>query len=117
MAPKLPDAKLIDLVTTIDSEVFTSQSGPMAWGTIEVCYISEGYEPKVTIKVPVPVLPAQSEAQQRDEALRRARTLIDHACVAMGSQPAVPPDLGEMLEGLAEELGIRSPTTKSARRA
>lgn len=110
-------AKLTDLVTTIDSEIFAAPSGPMAWGTVELCYTCEGLEPKVTIKVPVPALAAQSEAQQRLEALRRARKLIDHACVALGTQPAPAPDLSEMLEGLAEELGVKPPTTRPARRA
>jgi len=118
MAPKLPDAKLTDLVTTVDSEVFASPAGPMAWATVDICYTAEGLEPKVTIKVPVPVVAAQSEAQQRAEALRRARKLIDHACVAVQPQPETT-DVAEMLEGLAEELGVLPPTAapKRARRA
>jgi hypothetical protein len=127
MATKLPSAKITDLVTTVDSGVFVAPTGPMAWGTVEICYTSEGLEPKVTIKVPVPADGAQSEAQQRAETLRRARKLIDHACTAIQFLPEAAQetaqdtaqDPGEMLEGLAEELGIRAPATapKSARRA
>jgi len=117
MASRLPSAKLTDLVTTVDSEVFAAPTGPMAWGTVEISYTSEGLEPKVTIRVPVPVVAAQSEAQQRAEALRRARKLIDHACTAI--QPEESQDAEEVLEGLAEELGIRPPRTsaKPGRRA
>ena len=119
MASKLPSAKITDLVTTVDSAVFAAPAGPMAWGTVEICYSSEGLEPKVIIKVPVPAQPAQSEAQQRAEALRRARKLIDHACTAIQFLPEAAQetaqdaaqDSAEMLEGLAEELGIRAPTT------
>jgi len=57
MAPKssdeLPAAKLTDLLTTIDSGSFIAPSGPMAWGTVEISYASEGLEPKVSIRVPV----------------------------------------------------------------
>ncbi len=114
MVAKLPDAQLTDLVTTIGSEVYGSPSGSMNWATVDICYSSEGLEPKVTIKVPVAA--GQSEAQQRAEALRRARKLIDHACLAMETQQMPVGDLAEMLQGLAEELGAKSPS-RSARRA
>ena len=121
MAPKpvgeITAANLTDLVTTIDSGTFISPSGPMSWGTVDICYASEGLEPKVIIKVPVPIMPGQSEAEQRNEALRRARKMLEHACVARGSQPAPVSDLAEMLEELAEELGVRPPTAEPPPRA
>jgi hypothetical protein len=61
----------------------------MVLGAVEICYASEGLEPRVTIKVPVSVVANQSDAQRRDEALRRARKLIDHACTAIEFQSEV----------------------------
>ena len=112
MASKLPRSKITDLVTTVDAEVFSSRAGPMVWGAVEIFYASEGLEPRVTIKVPVPVVANQSETQRRDEALRRARKLIDHACTAIELQPDVSEGIPEMIEGLAEELGVLPPTTR-----
>jgi hypothetical protein len=119
MAPKLPTAKIADLVTTVDNEVFSSSAGPVVWGTVEISYTSQGLKPLVVIKVPVPVVAAQSEVQRRAEALRRARKLIDHACVAIEAEPEQSPGIREALTGLAEELGVLPPTTaaKRARRA
>jgi hypothetical protein len=118
MASKLPRAKITDLITTVDIEVFTSPAGPMVWGAVEISYASEGLRPQVTIKVPVPVVASQTDAQRRAEALRRARKLIDHACAAIEPEPEEG-GVREMVEGLAEELGVLPPTAapKRARRA
>jgi len=109
MASKLTRSKIIDLVTTIDCEVVTSALGPMVWGTVEIRYTSEGIEPLVTIKVPVPLVAMQSDAERRAEALRRARNLIDHACAAIEIDHE--PSISETLEGIAEELGVIAPTS------
>jgi hypothetical protein len=112
MASKLPTAKMIDLVTTVDTEVVHSATGPMVWGSVEIYYASDGLEPKVTIKIPIPAFDTQSDEQRRTETLRRARKLIDHACLTMEPQTE-PQSVGEFIEGLAEELGVVPPTTSS----
>jgi hypothetical protein len=116
MASKLPRSRITDLTTRVECEVFAGPGGPMVWGTVDICYASEGVEPHVTIRVPVPVIANQSEAQRQEEALRRARKLIDHACTAIESEPE--PAIPELIEGIAEELGVLPPTTapKRARR-
>ena len=43
----------------------------MVWGTVEISYTSEGTDPKVIIKIPVPVIAAQSDKERRTEALRQ----------------------------------------------
>ena len=110
---RMASMKITELMTTVDNAVFQTSTGPMAWGTVEIFYLSDGLEPQVTIRVPVPVYETQSDEERRAEALRRARKLIDHACVTM--TPAESSSAGEILEGLSEELGILSPTTKPRR--
>jgi hypothetical protein len=105
--------KITELMTRVDDTVFQTSTGPMAWGTVEIFYVSDGLEPQVTVKVPIPVYETQSDEERRAETLRRARKLIDHACVTM--PPAESSSAGEMLEGLSEELGILPPTTKPKR--
>ncbi|MDB6111901.1 MAG: hypothetical protein JWR69_3651 [Pedosphaera sp.] len=115
MTPRLPSAKIVDLVTTLDTAVIQSASGPMVWGTVDISYASEGLEPRVSIKVPVPAFDSQSDEQRRTETLRRARKLIHHACVTMEPQPGEASHFQESLVGLAEELGILSPTASPTR--
>jgi hypothetical protein len=103
---RMAAVKITELVTTVDSTVFQTATGPMAWGTVEIFYVSDGLEPQVTVRVPVPVYETQSDEERRTEALRRARKLIDHACVTVGPSPGESSSAGEMLEGLSEELGI-----------
>lgn len=55
----------------------------MPWGAVDILHASEGLEPRVTIRVAVPAFETQSD-KRRADVLRRARRLIDHACVAMG---------------------------------
>ena len=105
MLRKLPSSKITDLVTTVDTETFETPNGPMVWGVVDICYNSEGLEPRITIRVPVPVLEAHSDTQRRAEALRRARKLIDHACVAIEPE-AQSQGVSEVLNGLAQELGV-----------
>ena len=112
---RMASVKITELMTTVDNTVFQTSTGPMAWGTVEIFYISDGLEPQVTVRVPVPVYETQSDEERRTETLRRARKLIDHACVTMGPSPAETSSAGEMLEGLSEELGILPPTTKPKR--
>ena len=112
MASKLPTVKITDLVTTLDVEIFDSVAGPMVWSAVDITYACDGLAPQVVIKVPVPVLPAQNDAQRRAEALRRARKLIDHACAAMEPEPEGSQDIREVMEGLAEELGVLAPTNR-----
>jgi hypothetical protein len=109
MAARIPRSKITDLVTTVDVEVFNSPVGPMVWGTVEISYVSDGLRPQIIIKVPIPVVASQTDLQRRAEALRRARNLIDHACVAIEPEPDEPGIL-ELVEGLVEELGVRPPS-------
>jgi hypothetical protein len=117
MASKLPRPKITVMSTSVGHEVFSSTAGPAVWGNVEIRYASEGVEPTLNIKVPIPIVANQTDAQRRGEALRRARKLIDHACAAIEFQPAL--DLPEIIEGIAEELGVLPPTTqpKRSRRA
>lgn len=110
-AARQPAAKLVDLVTTVESEIIPSPAGPVVWATVDLCYASDGMDPRVSIKVPVPAFETQSDEQRRAEALRRARKLIDHACGAIAPPPQVSQSPQEILAGLAEEIGFLSPRT------
>jgi hypothetical protein len=114
VASKLPPAKISDLTVEIDASPMDTSLGEVAWATVAITYVSGGTEPTLAIRVPVP----WSEADKKQEALRRARQLIDHACTFpdFNTRP-VPPVLEEgeeesVLEGLAQELGIAPPTTQ-----
>jgi hypothetical protein len=115
MATRFSTPKITDLVTTLDSEIVQSASGPMAWGAVEIFYASEGLEPRLTIKVPVPVFETQSDEERRAEVIRRARKLIDHACMTMEPQLSASQRVAEVLEGFAEELGVLAPTSAPER--
>jgi hypothetical protein len=110
-----PYAKIVDLVTTLDTEVVQSGSGPVVWGTVDISYASEGLEPRVSIRVPVPAFDSESDEQRRTETIRRARKLIHHACVTMEPQLADASQFQETLLGLAEELGVIAPTASPTR--
>ncbi len=114
MADKL-SAKIAELTVEIDKTAVESTAGPVAWATVAITYVSGDLEPTLAIRVPVP----WGEPDKRREALRRARQLIDHACVASGLNAAAPEPPGvledTLLEGLSQELGISEPTTKPAR--
>ena len=120
MNAQLPTAKIVDLTTTLDARPKLTASGVVLWASVELVYASPGASPKVTIRVPLPWSPEESEAERSHLALRAARQLIDHACAAMTSaQSETPPGIleGTILEGLSQELGISQPTTRPARKA
>jgi hypothetical protein len=120
MAPKLPSSKIADLRTFLDPDLALSPGGPVRWATVEILYAADQFRPTVSIRVPVPWKKTDTDDQLRALALRYARQLIDHACVAM--VPTAPDsesnaDLleGTVLEGLSQELGISEPVTKPRR--
>jgi hypothetical protein len=120
MNAQLPTAKIVDLTTTLDARPKLTASGVVLWASVELVYASPGASPKVTIRVPLPWSPEESEAERSHLALRAARQLIDHACVAMtpaASETAPGMLEGTILEGLSQELGISQPTTRLARKA
>lgn len=110
MASKLPSAKISDLTVEIDASPVDTSMGEVAWATVAITYVSAGVEPTLAIRVPVP----WSESDKKQEALRRARALIDHACASSGLNIAASPDVFEEapLDGLTQELGITPPSTK-----
>ena len=105
-------SKITDLMTTVDSTVFETPTGPMVWGAVDICYHVGGLEPRVTIKVPIPALKDQSDEQRRAETLQRARKLIDHACSTLQPEEERFGRLPEILEGLGQELGMLPPRTQ-----
>jgi hypothetical protein len=113
-------AQVSDPSVSFDAEPVATPGGPVLWATVNITYLSEGTAPSVSIRVPLPWSGRDSAEEQKSEALRRARQLIDHACEASGmggpasrEAPADPP--GTLLEGLSQELGIALPTTKPVR--
>lgn len=107
MATRLAAPQIVDLVTTVETEVFQSSAGPTVWGSVEISYKSGDVEPRVTKRVAVPAYEAQSDEQRRADVLRHARNLIDHACQAI--DPEVETEkLTDMIEGIAQELGVLS---------
>ncbi len=81
-------------------------------GLVDIRYAADGVEPPVTTKVPLPVVVNQSESQRIAEALRSAPKLTHHARAAIELQPDPSEGLREIIEGVAEGLGMLSPATK-----
>lgn len=120
MAVRFPNAKITDLVVTIEPGPIETPLGPVAWANVDIHYASGGVEPSLTIRVPVSWSDSESAADRQAQALRRARQLIDHACTSPALAPETPAGQagvleGTALEGLSQELGIRPPTTRPAK--
>jgi hypothetical protein len=124
MQIKPDSAKVIDLSTRFETLPVDTEVGPVLWADVEITYTLAGLSPTVDIRVPVPFEARDSDAQRKSQALRNARLLIDHACQAAGvgrwefagrtkamaeSLDAAAPSV---LEGIVQELGLASPTTK-----
>ena len=123
MAPKPAAAKILDFETTLDVSPVPSADGEVIWADVRIEYILSDLKPTVTIRLPIPWREQDSPEERKAQALRFARQLIDHACLAAGVPAANPVgglatdderDVGtSALEGLAQELGLAAPTTKS----
>jgi hypothetical protein len=123
MAPKPAAAKILDFETTLDVSPVPSADGEVIWADVRIEYILSDLKPTVTIRLPIPWREQDSPEERKAQALRFARQLIDHACLAAGVPAANPVgglatdderDEGtSALEGLAQELGLAAPTTKS----
>lgn len=112
----LSKAKLVDLQVTFDSQPLPIAFGEITWAAVDLSYSASGVGAEMTIRVPIEWDGNASEEAKRDLALRRARDLLDHACNAPGlvratSSKMPPADITHPLEGLAQELGLREPST------
>lgn len=122
---KTNSAMVTDMDTAFDAVPVDSVDGAILWATVKIEYILSGLTPVVTIRIPIPYLPEETEDRRRSQALRCARQLIDHACQAAGSKPEgeIPApatwveSIMPALEGVAQELGLEELTSRPKRRA
>ena len=115
-------AHMIDLSTRFETLPVDTDAGPILWADIRIAYTLAGLDPTVDIRVPVPFEAGETDAQRKAKALRSARLLINHACQAAGVradrpvsasiQEAIEGMIPTSLVGVAQELGLISPTTK-----
>jgi len=114
---KLRSAKITDLSVAFDPVPMVNPLGALLWAKLDIAYAASGLTPSLTMRVPVPFRENDSEAYRKEMALRAARQLIDHACVArqLGAE-APAQEAPEILAGLAQELGIVAPTTRPPRK-
>ena len=127
MALKPSTAKITDFETSFDAVPVASAEGEVIWADVRIDYILSGLAPTVTIRVPVPWNERDTPEDRKSKALRCARQLIDHACRAAGvgaaeteiDDSSVEEVLDAVtptaLEGLAQELGLATPTAKPHR--
>ena len=127
MALKPSTAKITDFETSFDAVPVASAEGDVIWADVRIDYILSGLTPTVTIRVPVPWNERDTPEERKSKALRCARRLIDHACRAAGVGAAETetddnpveevPDAftPTALEGIAQELGLATPTSKPRR--
>lgn len=115
MALKPSAAKVIDLDATFDTAPVESREGPLLWATVRIAYTLQGLSPDIAIRVPISWNAQDSQEQRRDQALRAARQLIDHACRAVAPADVESDSLEDIirtpLEGIAQELGLTNPTS------
>src|ERR1700761_9153675 len=127
MALKPSNAKITDFETSFDAVPVASAEGDVIWADVRVDYVLSGLTPTVTIRVPVPWSERDTSEERKSKALRCARHLIDHACRAAG-MGAVETGTGDSpaddvldaitptaLEGIAQELGLATPTSHPRR--
>jgi hypothetical protein len=124
MALKPSTAKITDFETSFDAVPVASAEGEVIWADVRIDYILSGLTPTVTIRVPVPWNERDTPEDRKSKALRCARQLIDHACRAAGVGAAETETDGRpveeildavtptALEGIAQELGLTTPTAK-----
>jgi hypothetical protein len=125
MVIKSATAKATNLDTAFDAVPVETPDGPAIWATVMIGYALGGLTPTVSIRVPVPWNEHETETERRGLALRYARQLIDHACRAAGLQPVeaqpvaglVDAVLPTALEGVTQELGLETPTTRPRSRS
>jgi hypothetical protein len=127
MALKPSTAKITDFETSFDAVPVASAEGEIIWADVRIDYILSGLAPTVTIRVPVPWHERETPEERKSSALRCARQLIDHACRAAGVEAAetgtddspVKEALDAItptaLEGIAQELGLATPTATPRR--
>ena len=127
MALKPSTAKITDFETSFDAVPVASPEGHVIWADVRIDYILSGLTPTVTIRVPIPWSERDTPEERKAKALRCARQLIDHACRAAGVAAAesgidVSPAEEVLdvvtptaLEGIAQELGLATPTAKPRR--
>ena len=115
-------AHVVELSTRFETLPVDTEAGPVLWADIRIAYTLAGLDPTVDIRVPVPFEAGETDAQRKAKALHSARLLIDHACrgagiradlsVSASVQGAIEGIIPTSLEGVAQELGLISPTTK-----
>lgn len=127
MALKPSTAKITDSETSFDAVPVASAEGEVIWADVRIDYILSGLTPTVTIRVPLPWNESDTSEERKSKALRCARQLIDHACRAAGVGSAetgiddnpveevIDAVTPTALAGLAQELGLATPTAKPRR--
>jgi hypothetical protein len=127
MALKPSTAKITDFETSFDAVPVGSVEGKVIWADVRIDYILSGLTPTVTIRVPIPWTESDMPEDRKSKALRCARQLIDHACRAAGVgaaetgaddstvEDALDAITPTALEGIAQELGLATPTAKPRR--
>jgi hypothetical protein len=122
--PTRPTApKITDFVTSFDAAPVMTAEGEVIWADVRIDYILSGLAPAVIIRVPVACRAGDTLEARKAQALRSARDLIDHACVAAAMSPVQSPGVTEALremvpsslEGGAQELGLVEPSTQSTK--
>jgi hypothetical protein len=116
MALKPSSARVIDLDAAFDTGPVESSEGPLLWATVRIVYTLQGLSPDIAIRVPISWNAQETQEQRRDQALRAARQLIDHACRAVApadvERDSMEDIIGAPLEGIAQELGLTNPTVR-----
>jgi hypothetical protein len=111
---KLRSAKIVDLSVSFDDAPVPLSSGEVLWASVIVTYAVSGLLPSVRIRLPITWNDADTAEERKFLALRGARQLIDHACIAsgLGQDAAASSPVDAIITGLAQELGLSEPTTK-----
>src|ERR1700684_4437172 len=81
-ASRTPAPKVTNLTASFDLVPVETGLGMVLWADVKVDYAWRQAAPSMVIRVPVPWEAGQTSSERYACALKLARQLIDHACVA-----------------------------------
>jgi hypothetical protein len=111
---KLRSAKIVDLSVSFEETPVQFSSGSALWASVTVTYAVAGLLPSLRIHLPIIWNKGDTIEERKSLALRGARELIDHACVAsgLGMEAVAASPVADIINGLSQELGLAEPSTQ-----
>src|ERR1019366_6321605 len=88
----LAAAKVSELIISFEPSPVETNAGKVIWATVGINYVLGDLSPTIHVKVPLMWDDSAPAEMLRTNALRAARQLIDHICVASGTSGTLVPN-------------------------